>query len=113
MSKKMFCGALCLAAAMAMGLSGAMAADTIARPDGKPADMSKPVQVFILMGQSNMLGMGKVTGEEGSLENAVKNKRNIPTLWMMRATGPCGRTSATCASWSVEVVECSFSTTSG
>jgi hypothetical protein len=27
-------------------------------PDGKPGDMSKPVQVFILMGQSNMLGFG-------------------------------------------------------
>lgn len=31
-------------------------------PDGKEADMSKPVQVFILMGQSNMLGFGRVTG---------------------------------------------------
>jgi len=29
------------------------------RPDGKEADMSKPVQVYILMGQSNMLGFGK------------------------------------------------------
>ncbi|MCH2208759.1 MAG: sialate O-acetylesterase [Lentisphaerales bacterium] len=28
-------------------------------PDGKPANMKKPVQVFILMGQSNMLGFGK------------------------------------------------------
>ena len=27
-------------------------------PDGKEADMSKPVQVFIMMGQSNMLGFG-------------------------------------------------------
>lgn len=27
-------------------------------PDDKPADMSKPVQVFVLMGQSNMLGFG-------------------------------------------------------
>jgi len=27
-------------------------------PDGKEADMSKPVQVFILLGQSNMLGFG-------------------------------------------------------
>jgi hypothetical protein len=43
--------------------------------DSKPADMSKPVKVFILMGQSNMVGMGKVTGGEGSLENAVKNKK--------------------------------------
>ena len=27
-------------------------------PDGKPADLSKPVQVYILLGQSNMLGFG-------------------------------------------------------
>ena len=30
--------------------------------DVKPADMSKPVQVFILLGQSNMVGMGKLSG---------------------------------------------------
>ncbi len=28
-------------------------------PDGEEADMSKPVQVYILLGQSNMLGFGK------------------------------------------------------
>ena len=32
------------------------------RPDGKPADMTKPVQVFILLGQSNMVGAGKFSG---------------------------------------------------
>lgn len=46
----------------------------IPMPDGKPADMTKPVQVFILLGQSNMVGKGRITGGEGSLENAVKNK---------------------------------------
>ena len=50
------------------------------RPDDKPADMSKPVQVYILMGQSNMLPMGKVAGGEGSLENAVKAKKKYPYL---------------------------------
>lgn len=50
------------------------------KPDGKPADMSKPVKVFILMGQSNMVGMGKIAGGEGSLENAVKNKNKYPYL---------------------------------
>jgi hypothetical protein len=49
-------------------------------PDGKPADMSKPVQVFILMGQSNMLGFGKISGAEGSLEYAVKEKGLYPYL---------------------------------
>src|SRR5689334_10824845 len=34
----------------------------IPKPDGKPADMTKPVQVFILLGQSNMVGLGKVKG---------------------------------------------------
>ena len=49
-------------------------------PDGKPANMSKPVKVFILMGQSNMLGFGHIAGGEGSLENAVKNKKKYPYL---------------------------------
>lgn len=33
--------------------------EVIPDPDGQEADMSKPVQVYILMGQSNMLGFGK------------------------------------------------------
>ena len=33
--------------------------DELPDPDGEEADMSKPVQVYILMGQSNMLGAGK------------------------------------------------------
>lgn len=49
-------------------------------PDGKSADLSKPVQVFILMGQSNMLGFGKIKGGEGSLEQAVKEKGLYPYL---------------------------------
>ena len=38
-------------------------------PDGKPADMTKPVQVFILMGQSNMLGFGGTAGLKAAAEN--------------------------------------------
>ncbi len=49
-------------------------------PDGKAADVSKPVQVYILLGQSNMLGFGKIKGEEGSLEYAVKEKEMYPYL---------------------------------
>ena len=50
-------------------------------PDGEEADMSKPVQVYILMGQSNMLGSGRVAGgNEGTLENACKNKKLYPYL---------------------------------
>jgi len=49
-------------------------------PDGKPADMSKPVQVYILLGQSNMLGFGKIGGGDGSLEHATKEKDLYPYL---------------------------------
>jgi len=51
-------------------------------PDGKPADMSRPVQVYILLGQSNMVGFGKVAGanKDGTLEHAVKEKKLYPYL---------------------------------
>ena len=32
------------------------------RPDGKPGDATKPVKVYILAGQSNMIGFGAVSG---------------------------------------------------
>jgi hypothetical protein len=58
----------CLLAAMSMGITGiATAQDKLPDPDGKPADMTKPVQVFIIMGQSNTLEMGKVNAELGKL----------------------------------------------
>src|SRR3954452_18914287 len=46
------------------------------RPDGNPADHSKKVKVFILLGQSNMLGFGRVGPKEtkGSLEYMIKEK---------------------------------------
>ena len=51
-------------------------------PDGKPADMTKPVQVYILLGQSNMLGGGKVkpVDKDGSLLHAVNEKKLYPYL---------------------------------
>lgn len=50
-------------------------------PDGKPADLSKKVKVFIIMGQSNTLEMGKVKGDkEGSLEFAVKQEDLYPFM---------------------------------
>jgi len=83
--------ASCLLTALALGLATAPAADQpMPKPDGKPADMTKPVQVFILMGQSNMVGMGKITGGDKSLENAVKTKQKYTYLvddagaWNMR-----------------------------
>ena len=44
--------------------------DVLPDPDGKEADMSKPVQVFIMMGQSNMLGFGNA----GSLKGIAAEK---------------------------------------
>jgi hypothetical protein len=65
---------------MALISQSALAANVSAQlpdPDGKPADMTKPVKVFILMGQSNMLEMGHVKGDkDGTLEHAV-NKENL------------------------------------
>jgi len=63
----------------------AAAESPIPKPDGKPADMTKPVQVFILLGQSNMVGIGRIDaaakgGPEGSLELAVKTKMKYPYL---------------------------------
>jgi len=70
-----------LLAVISFGLIGVSNADTtLPDPDGKVADMSKPVQVYILLGQSNMLGFGKITGGEGSLEEAVKEKKLYPYL---------------------------------
>ena len=55
--------------------------DPLPDPDGKPADMSKPVQVYILMGQSNMLGFGTIAGDaNGTLEYAVNTKNKYPYL---------------------------------
>jgi hypothetical protein len=46
------------------------------KPDGKPADMQKPVKIFVLMGQSNMVGLGN----KAILEKAVKEKKKYPYL---------------------------------
>jgi hypothetical protein len=42
--------------------------DELPDPDGEPADMSKPVKVFILMGQSNMVAFGKTPGLKAATE---------------------------------------------
>ena len=60
---------------MAAQVVPAMAKD-LPDPDGKDAEMSKPVQVFILMGQSNMLNFGNKT----KLQTVVKEKGKYPYL---------------------------------
>jgi hypothetical protein len=69
------------AAALLVACAVPASAVELPDPDGKPADMSKPVQVYILLGQSNMLGFGKVAEDkDGRLEHAVKTKKLYPYL---------------------------------
>jgi len=69
--------ALAVAVALVLCSSPLFAADATSNPK---VDRNKPVQVFILLGQSNMLGFGKVgeAEEPGSLTHAIKglNKYN-------------------------------------
>jgi hypothetical protein len=64
--------------AMMVCATTAVAQDTktLPRPDGKGADQTKKVKVFVLLGQSNMLGFGRVGPKEtkGSLEYMIKEK---------------------------------------
>jgi hypothetical protein len=88
MYRKTTTGLGCLLAAMAIGLASVSVAEKIntdpkqqlPRPDTKAPGFKKPVKVFILMGQSNMVGMGKIAGGDGSLENAVKQKKKYSYL---------------------------------
>jgi len=90
MSKTLFCRVLFVLAVLALGLRVAWAAEkadtdpkhTLPRPDGKPADMTKPVKVFILMGQSNMVGMGDIGPEtiQGTLAYLTRTGKKYPFL---------------------------------
>ncbi len=40
-------------------------AGSVGNDEGKSADLSKPVQVFVLLGQSNMVGLGNVGARKG------------------------------------------------
>ena len=90
MNKRTLCGVMCLLAEMLMGVSGVLAAEKfdtdpkhqLPKPDKKPADVKKPVKVFILLGQSNMVGMGEVGPEttKGTLEYLTKKEKRYPHL---------------------------------
>ena len=71
-------------AAICFCLVASVAIAELPDPDDQPADMSKPVQVYMLLGQSNMLGFGKIEPAkgkvEGSLVHAVKEKELYPYL---------------------------------
>lgn len=67
-------------------IASALVALTIGLPQTRAADAAKPVQVFILMGQSNMVGAGKIAGDkEGTLEHAVKTKKKY--LYLVDESG--------------------------
>jgi len=84
MKKKALFGVASLLVAMLMSVTMIAApakVKTLPDPDGKPANMSKKVKVFIIMGQSNTLEMGRVKGDKaGTLEYAVKNNKLYPYL---------------------------------
>ncbi len=62
--------------------SNALLSPELPKPDGQPAKHDKPVKVYIMLGQSNMLGFGRVGPKEtrGSLEFLVKEKGKYPHL---------------------------------
>ena len=68
------------------------AATSTPQPSPQPSANSKPVKVYIMLGQSNMLGFGRVGPKEtqGSLEFLVKTKGKYPHLvddqgrWVVR-----------------------------
>lgn len=75
--------------------------DQLPAPDGKEADLSGPVQVFIMMGQSNMVGLGEVAVNpkkptaNNSLEYYCKTEKKYPYLidaegkWTVRKDVRC------------------------
>jgi len=79
MKKRMITSIFCAAALLLLAMP--IVAEELPDPDGKPADMTKKVKVFIIMGQSNTLEMGKVAGDkEGSLEYATKTEKLYPFM---------------------------------
>jgi alpha-galactosidase len=90
MKRRTLCGVVCLLAATLMGVANVSAAEKfdtdpkhkLPAPDKTPADMKKPVKVFILLGQSNMVGMGEIGPEttKGTLAYLTKKEGKYPWL---------------------------------
>ncbi len=55
---------------------------TLSDPDDRPAVKGKPIKVFILLGQSNMLGFGRIdpVDQQGTLSHLVKKQNKYPHL---------------------------------
>ncbi len=68
-----------LIAVMALPVLVADTPKQLPDPDGRPANMSKPVKVFILLGQSNMLGFGKIgAGDKPGSLTRGQGERQVP-----------------------------------
>ena len=82
--------------ALALAGSPALVAQDIPAPDGKPADMSKPVQVFLVMGQSNTLEFGKVSDELKTkypflvTDGAWNTRQDVRNVSVMQKRGNMG-----------------------
>ena len=79
-----------LLALLTLPVAAAETPAPLPRPDGKPADRTKKVKVFILMGQSNMVGMGDIEpgDKPGTLTTLTKTEKKYPFL-VTRASGRC------------------------
>jgi len=90
LNRKTLLAVASLLAAMAMGAANVSAAEKINTgpkqqlpdPDTKPPATDRPVKVFILMGQSNMLGFGRINPEttRGTLSYLTKREGKYPHL---------------------------------
>ncbi len=68
-------------------LSAQKIPDVSLKPDDKPGAANKPIKVFILMGQSNMVGMGDINPEttKGTLTYLTKKENKYP--WLLDKDG--------------------------
>ena len=55
---------LAITGALLSGLHSEAIPLHLPRPDGKPGNPAKPVKVYILASQSNMVGMGDISGAQ-------------------------------------------------
>lgn len=71
-------------AAVASPVKASALPEVLPDPDGKEADMTKPIQVFIMMGQSNMLGFGNAGQVKGVAAQKYPNLVDDAGNWNVR-----------------------------
>jgi len=72
----------CVILTVGAALAQEKTAPMLPKPDDKPGAAGKPIKVFILMGQSNMVGMGDIGPEatKGTLKYLTKTDTKYPWL---------------------------------